>query len=72
MSNVNSSKLKKLAIVMPIRFDTPLGAAKRHPNGYQNKRVTREIACEKRGLCASDLKSMLLRNVHVRVCVLNA
>ena len=38
--NVKFSKLKKLAMLIPICFDTPLGAAKEtHPNGYQNKWV---------------------------------
>ena len=29
--NLNLSKLRKLAILIPIRFDTPLGAAKGTP-----------------------------------------
>ena len=37
------SKLKKLAILVPIRFDTPLGAAKETTNGYQNKRAPKKM-----------------------------
>ena len=47
---VKCSKLKKLAILMPIRFDTPFDAAQETPKrvpkqtgtkttGYQNKQV---------------------------------
>ena len=32
-------KLKELAILIPIHFNTRLGAAQETPNGYQNKRA---------------------------------
>ena len=59
--NVKFQNSKNLPFWYPIRFDTPLGAAKeRHPNGYQNKRVPKRLDFRNQKTCHFDTPFVLI------------